>query len=89
MPIEPFLIALFCACFAHIWTKELTDINGLFWFVPKIYPYPEKFLGKLLRCSICLSGWVSLAVSLCLGLFLFAIPTMFLTMTVTKCLEKI
>ena len=86
---DPLLIAFLIACFCSIWATELTKLDGgLLWFVPKIYPHSGTFIGKALRCSICLSGWCCLATCLILGHFFWAIPAMFVSMSIAKIISK-
>lgn len=82
-------LAAFCAAFCNIWVNNLVRIDGgLLWWVERFYPYPEKFLGKLLRCDVCLSGWSALFASLFCAQWLFVIPTMFLSMSICKIIGK-
>lgn len=57
-------LLIFCATIAvacNIYVRDLVNINGgLLWFIEKVYPYPDTFFGKLLRCDMCLSGWLSM-----------------------------
>jgi hypothetical protein len=82
--------------FAVIWVKDLTDLNGLLWFVPKIYPYEETVAGKALRCSLCLSGWLCFVLCLIyssfngrLWAFALIIPAMILSMTLSKIFQRL
>jgi hypothetical protein len=88
MLIDLFLIAFLSACFGTVWANELCSVTGLLWFIPKYYPYEEKFLGKLLRCGVCLSGWSCLITCLIFGYWLLAIPFMFVAMATAKFISK-
>ena len=62
--MEPiFLISIICTAFAVVWVHELTDTNGLLWFVPKYYPN-IKIIKYILHCSVCLGGWLSLFITI-------------------------
>jgi hypothetical protein len=92
MPTDFILIAILNACFCSIWVKELISANGLFWQLPKYYPYPETFFGKLLLCSICLSGWftiISIIIYCCFwGGWLWIVPSCFISMAAAKIISK-
>jgi hypothetical protein len=87
-----FFVAFLIACFAAIWVEELTSIDGLLWFIPKIYPYPETFMGKVLRCSVCFSGWICLAVlpifAYIGGGWIYILPATFFSMASARVISK-
>ena len=91
--MEHIIIAVFIACFASIWVSELTKLDGgLLWWLPKYYPYPEKFAGKIIRCSICFSGWLfliaAIPVAVLYGGWLWITPCLFLSMSISKIITK-
>lgn len=58
-----FLISIICTAFAVVWVHELTDTEGLLWFVPKYYPNVE-IIKHILKCEACLGGWLSLFITI-------------------------
>jgi hypothetical protein len=91
--IEVLIVAILVGCFAAIWVTELTKLDGgLLWFIPKVYPYPERFMGKVLRCSICLAGWLALFILPVVAYFydgyIICFPAVFLSMSTAKIISK-
>ena len=50
-------ICICSACFGWGFVDKLTNRDGLFEWLPRYYP---KALNRLLTCSYCVSGWVSM-----------------------------
>ena len=50
-------IVIVCACISWAFVEKLTANYGLLDWLPKYYP---KQLEKVLNCTFCLAGWLSL-----------------------------
>lgn len=67
-------IVLFSVCFGWVWVEKLTENYGLFDGVPQYYP---SFLKRVLSCSFCLAGWISVFIVAFFGITIENLPYLF------------
>lgn len=75
------LISILCCSFGVVWVHELTNPEGLFWFIPKYYP-KINLIKDILSCEVCLSGWTSLLITIP---YVFFMPFALLNFYIVPC----
>lgn len=74
------------ACFGVAWVHFITNVDGLLWKLPRLYP--KGFFKKMLECEKCIAGWGSIVFLLLTGNPLEALPACFISMIFARVIAK-